>query len=246
MCGPERVTNSVRFSRPTDCADDKERGTVVTVVTSRVGEPGKSLALNLVLRPSTCLPRRAWQLAAVDRRKSCSLRRVHLPGLLQKPTERRPLFAAPNSSYTGGTLSLSPPGDIATPDEADSPVEVSDMYRPTLLVCSLQPSCHQLRHRFGWLRVRPAAIARWAVLLVAPALILLFDHAGARADWPSPRHQQPVVTIVPPAGTPPPPVYGFPTPSCRFGWWNTNYWSRKTIHHGFYGDYWQWGYQPGY
>ena len=83
--------------------------------------------------------------------------------------------------------------------------------------------------------------------LVALALVVVVASVtSARADWPEPRHKRHVVTIVPPAGTPPPPVYGFPTPSYRWGWWNTNYWSRKTIHHGFYGDYWQWGYQPGY
>jgi hypothetical protein len=120
------------------------------------------------------------------------------------------------------------------------------MHRQTCPAWTLRPS-----YRFRWLRffaprARLAAVSRLAVALIAGTLILLFSQISARADWPSPAHQKPVVTIVPPVGTPPPPVYGFPTPSYRFGWWNTNYWSRKTFHHGFYGDYWQWGYQPGY
>jgi hypothetical protein len=99
--------------------------------------------------------------------------------------------------------------------------------------------------RRGWPREKKIEAARFAAMLIA-VVILLPSQRDARADCPNQAHQKQVVTIVPPPGTPPPPVYGFPTPSYRFGWWNTNYWSRKTFHHGFYGDYWQWGYQPGY
>ena len=56
----------------------------------------------------------------------------------------------------------------------------------------------------------------------------------------------PPPTVLPPPGFPPPAVYGFPETSYRSGWYNTHYWPRKTYHHGFYGDYWQWGYFPGY
>src|SRR3984957_14174208 len=56
----------------------------------------------------------------------------------------------------------------------------------------------------------------------------------------------PPPTVLPPVGFPPPAVYGFPTTMYRSGWYNTHYWPRKTYHHGFYGDYWQWGYFPGY
>jgi hypothetical protein len=52
--------------------------------------------------------------------------------------------------------------------------------------------------------------------------------------------------VLPPPGFPPPAVYGFPQTAYQAGWYNTHYWPRKTIHHGFYGDYWQWGYFPGY
>jgi hypothetical protein len=120
------------------------------------------------------------------------------------------------------------------------------MHRQICPTWLLRPSHKLIRPLLSLPRFTAAQGARSAIVLIAGGLILLLSHAGAQADCQNVPRQKQVVTIVPPPGTPPPPVYGFPTPSYRFGWWNTNYWSRKTFHHGFYGDYWQWGYQPGY
>jgi hypothetical protein len=53
-------------------------------------------------------------------------------------------------------------------------------------------------------------------------------------------------TVIPPPGSPPPAVFGFPPASYRPGWYGTHYWPHVNNFHGFYGDYWQTGYFPGY
>jgi hypothetical protein len=84
-----------------------------------------------------------------------------------------------------------------------------------------------------------------AITLIAMPQISLAGplHKPKAAKAPLP---PPPPTVLPPLGFPPPAVYGFPETSYRSGWYNTHYWPRKDYHHGFYGDYWQWGYFPGY
>ena len=88
------------------------------------------------------------------------------------------------------------------------------------------------------------------ILLVA---LMLSGPRGAVAGFPlhqgkpaKPPVSNPPPTVLPPPGFPSPPVYGFPQTGYPSGWYNTHYWPRKNVHYGFYGDYWQWGYFPGY
>ncbi len=69
------------------------------------------------------------------------------------------------------------------------------------------------------------------------------QHLGQKAKPPV---SLPPPTVLPPPGLPAPPVYGFPQVRYPSPWYNTHYWPRKNVHYGFYGDYWQWGYFPGY
>jgi hypothetical protein len=97
--------------------------------------------------------------------------------------------------------------------------------------------------RKPWLPLITASLL--LAILAAPPTTL----AGAplcKAKAAKPPVPAPPPTVLPPPGFPPPAVYGFPETSYRSGWYNTQYWPRKTYHHGFYGDYWQWGYFPGY
>ena len=58
------------------------------------------------------------------------------------------------------------------------------------------------------------------------------------------RCYRPSVVTPPPA--PAPPVYGFPGPSFRWGWFGVNYRPRMAHHKGYYNDFWEWGYRRGY
>ncbi len=89
---------------------------------------------------------------------------------------------------------------------------------------------------------------RFLVLLLTLAFAApTAAHAGFPSHKPRPAATAGAArTVLPPPGFPPPPVYGFPTTVYPAGWYNTHYWPRKTYHHGFYGDYWQFGYFPGY
>ena len=80
----------------------------------------------------------------------------------------------------------------------------------------------------------------WAAASPAGAACPRQKTARTTAEVPAPP------TILPPPGSPPPAVYGFPPTGYRSTWYNTQYWPRKTYHHGFYGDYWQSGVFPGY
>ena len=75
------------------------------------------------------------------------------------------------------------------------------------------------------------AIAGW---LLASSLAMA-GHPAAR---------KPSVLDIPPQG--PPPVYGFPGPSTRWGWFGVQYRERQVFHRGYYGNYMSSGYRQGY
>lgn len=94
------------------------------------------------------------------------------------------------------------------------------------------------------LRRLPSLAAIGLALLLSPAAWA--GCPGCKNKSADSAQPGPPPTVLPPPGYPPPAVYGFPTTAYRSSWYNTHYWPRKTYHHGFYGDYWQWGYFPGY
>lgn len=73
-----------------------------------------------------------------------------------------------------------------------------------------------------------------AIWLLASSLALAAHHSAQR---------KPSVLDVP-AG--PPPVYGFPGPSTRWGWFGVQYRDRQVFHRGFYGNTMSTGYRQGY